>query len=632
MAAATASLRKFIPQLACVVWLGYDDNLPVGGLHPGTGSSHAAPLWSRFMTLAHEGLPVKKILEPARDRYSRGAAGREFQKRSRRAQKVGLSEVRRREGGRRKGGREVVWKDVWDWEKASSGWQEREKMEEWAAARRERAEEIRALRAKWGWLPFVKGNKGAGGEGGGESPGRGLLGDEGEEVGEDDYEDALRFFEQANQEEGQGGRRSVERGGERGGEREGGAGRVVSAAAMAAAKWGAGGRGGGVEKRGGSGKTGEERQVDEEMGKRWSAEEGVEGDEEEESEVCARDGEGDDEDGLWEEGEGEEEEEGDEEEEEPEEVLARMQERLEEQFGVRLVEAVFETRGGDGGTGAGFKGRGDGRAGTAGVGGGERGGRGEGGGAGEAALYQGVPVPSVAAASSSRPPALVEGLTWMDSESAVLDISPLQPWPEKQSDGAEGGGEMEACCPMPPCTGLLPACREPSLEGIADAERGEVGEREREDEEEEKRLGWTKRLFVKTRVTAPSGAPLPPSSSVSAAYSAYATSTATETLGSGLSEEYPGHRQVSSPPLVPSPSSLGPPLSLAPSVQPPLVADRYAADASSVPDSSAGVWGSAVPWRQQKGAGMGPDAARDRRAGSPALFGGFGGRSRTGRT
>ncbi|CAI5497438.1 unnamed protein product [Closterium sp. Naga37s-1] len=651
----------------CQVWLGYDDNLPVGGLHPGTGSSHAAPLWSRFMTLAHEGLPVKKILDPARDRYSGRAAGREFQKRSRRAQKVGLSEVRRREGGRRKGRREVVWKDVWDWEKASSGWQEREKMEEWAVARRERAEEIRALRAKWGWLPFVKGNKGAGGEGGGESPGRGLLGDEGEEVGEDDYEDALRFFERANQEEGQGGRRNVERGGERGGgEREGATGRGISAAAMAAAKWGAGGRGGGVEKRGGSGETRAERRVDEEMGRRWSAEEGVEGEDEEESEVCARDGEGDDEDGLWEEGEGEEEEE-----EEPEEVLARMQERLEEQFGVRLVEAVFERRGGDAGRASDSKGRGEGPGGAAGVRvGGERtGGRREGvsveaGGSGEGALYEAMAMPSVRA-SATPPSASLGGLTWtqtslaenqaasaaaaaaaeeqrevvsakfftaVDSESAVPDISPLQPWPEKQGDGAEGGGEMEACCPMPPCTGLLPACREPSLEGSADAESGEVGEREREEEEEEKRLGWTKRLFVKTRVTAPSGAPLPPSSSVSAAYSGpYSAYTASATSGRGYSEENPGQRQVSSP-LVPSPSSLGPPSSLAPSIQPPPASSRYAADASSVPGSSVGVWGSAVPWRQQKGGGTGPDAPRDRSSGSPALLGRFGGRSRTGRT
>ncbi|CAI5530696.1 unnamed protein product [Closterium sp. Naga37s-1] len=712
-----------LPSPPCQVWLGYDDNLPVGGLHPGTGSSHAAPLWSRFMTLAHEGLPVKKILDPARDRYSGRAAGREFQKRSRRAQKVGLSEVRRREGVRRKGRREVVWKDVWDWEKASSGWQEREKMEEWATARRERAEEIRALRAKWGWLPFVKGNKGAGGEGGGESPGRGLLGDEGEEVGEDDYEDALRFFERANQEEGQGGRRSAERGGERGGEREGGTGRVVSAAAMAAAKWGAGGRGGGVEKRSGSREMGAERRVEEEMGRRWSAE-GVEGEEEEESEACARDEEGDDEDGLWEEGEAEEEEE----EEAPEEVLARMQERLEEQFGVRLVEAVFERRGGEGGRGGVSKGRGEGPGGTAGVGvGGERtGGRREvvsveAGGSGEVALYEAVAMPPVRA-SATPPSASLGGLTWservasaqkqqlqqqqeqiqqqlaadvtasdpsepraepqlpytepqasrtkpqvprsaaqtsvaenqaapaaaaaaaeeqrevvsakffpaVDSESAALEISPLQPWPEKQGDGAEGGGEMEACCPMPPCTGLLPACREPSLEGSADAERGEVGERELEEEDEEKRLGWTKRLFVKTRVTAPGGAPLPLSSSGSYAYSAYTAATATATTGRGFSHEDPGQREVSSPPLVPSPSSLGPPSSLAPSFQPPAVAGRYDGDASSVPGSSAGMWGSAVPWRQQKGAGLGPDAPRNRAVGSPALFGRFGGTSRTG--
>ncbi|GJP51060.1 hypothetical protein CLOM_g10229 [Closterium sp. NIES-68] len=615
----------FTPQLACVVWLGYDDNEPVGGLHPGTGSSHAAPLWSRFMTLAHEGLPVKKIIDAARDRYTGRAAGREFQKRSRRAQKVGLREVRRREGGRRKGRREAVWKDVWDWEKASSGWEEREKMEEWAAARRERAEEIRALRAK------------------------GLLGDEGEEVGEDDYEEAIRFFERASEEERQGGGQRERKSGERDGEREGATGRIVSAAAMAAAKWGAGGRRG-MEREGETG-------VDEE-----------------------------------------------EEEEEPEEVLARMQERLEEQFGVRLVEAVFERRGGvgQGERGGGEEGDGNGRArgdvagkraamalqsggvdserGDADL---ETGRRELGSGfpatGSEAMLVPLLPLlPAATPAATPAAAASMEGLTWservasaqqlkaleaaaaaaepaepraepqrpdaepqvyraepqaslaepgsaplaavVDSENAAPSISPLQPWPEKQGDGeaAEGEVEMEACCPMPPCSGLLPACREPSLEGGVDADGGKEDE-----EEEEKRLEWTKRLFVKTRVTAPSAAFAPPSSS---------SFTYPATSGPGFSADDNRERQPTSLPHVPSPSSLGPPSSLAPPCQPPSAAGRYAADASAMPGSSAGMWGSAVPRRQQKGAGMGLEGRRDKTTSSPAFFGRFGGSSRAGRT
>lgn len=38
---------------------------------------------------------------------------------------------------------------MWDWEKASSAWEERERMEEWTAEREKRAEEIKSMKAKW---------------------------------------------------------------------------------------------------------------------------------------------------------------------------------------------------------------------------------------------------------------------------------------------------------------------------------------------------------------------------------------------------------------------------------------------------------------------------------------------------
>lgn len=45
--------------------------------------------------------------------------------------------------------RKYLWKDVWDWEKASFAWEEREKMQEWTVERAKRAEEIKSMKAQW---------------------------------------------------------------------------------------------------------------------------------------------------------------------------------------------------------------------------------------------------------------------------------------------------------------------------------------------------------------------------------------------------------------------------------------------------------------------------------------------------
>ncbi|MEB3196635.1 MAG: PBP1A family penicillin-binding protein [Candidatus Sericytochromatia bacterium] len=49
----------YTPDMACVVWLGNDDNSRLGG--KATGGQLAAPLWSRFMRAAHRGLPVRGL-------------------------------------------------------------------------------------------------------------------------------------------------------------------------------------------------------------------------------------------------------------------------------------------------------------------------------------------------------------------------------------------------------------------------------------------------------------------------------------------------------------------------------------------------------------------------------------------
>eukprot|EP00898_Chlorokybus_atmophyticus_P000982 jgi/Chlat1/1885/Chrsp145S08694 len=47
----------YTPYLSCVVWVGHDDNRPL----PGSGATIAAPLWARFMAMAHgkEGIENK---------------------------------------------------------------------------------------------------------------------------------------------------------------------------------------------------------------------------------------------------------------------------------------------------------------------------------------------------------------------------------------------------------------------------------------------------------------------------------------------------------------------------------------------------------------------------------------------
>jgi 1A family penicillin-binding protein len=52
----------FTPQLTAVVWVGNDDNSPMIGL---TGGDVCAPIWRRFMEMAHKGLPEKDF--PAAD-------------------------------------------------------------------------------------------------------------------------------------------------------------------------------------------------------------------------------------------------------------------------------------------------------------------------------------------------------------------------------------------------------------------------------------------------------------------------------------------------------------------------------------------------------------------------------------
>jgi penicillin-binding protein 1A len=57
----------FTPQLACAVWVGYDDNTPLGKTASGlsmTGGRIACPLWTTFMIRALEGEPVLQFEKP----------------------------------------------------------------------------------------------------------------------------------------------------------------------------------------------------------------------------------------------------------------------------------------------------------------------------------------------------------------------------------------------------------------------------------------------------------------------------------------------------------------------------------------------------------------------------------------
>lgn len=61
----------YTPDLACVIWLGNDDNSRLAS--SATGGGLAAPLWRQFMSSAHAGLPVRSLIkerpveEPATD-------------------------------------------------------------------------------------------------------------------------------------------------------------------------------------------------------------------------------------------------------------------------------------------------------------------------------------------------------------------------------------------------------------------------------------------------------------------------------------------------------------------------------------------------------------------------------------
>lgn len=67
----------FTPQYTCVVWIGYEDNRPLGRYRyryedgkvveslTNTGGGLAAPIWTDFMIGAHEGMPVEDFEVPA---------------------------------------------------------------------------------------------------------------------------------------------------------------------------------------------------------------------------------------------------------------------------------------------------------------------------------------------------------------------------------------------------------------------------------------------------------------------------------------------------------------------------------------------------------------------------------------
>lgn len=53
----------FTPQFTTVVWFGYEDNRPLGRRQ--TGGALCSPVWTEFMKIAHEGLPVEDFPVPA---------------------------------------------------------------------------------------------------------------------------------------------------------------------------------------------------------------------------------------------------------------------------------------------------------------------------------------------------------------------------------------------------------------------------------------------------------------------------------------------------------------------------------------------------------------------------------------
>jgi membrane peptidoglycan carboxypeptidase len=66
----------FVPQLATAVWIGNDDNTPLGrGV---TGGGFAAPIWKEFMTKALTGEPIQYF--PAASQFTRPPAPKEEKK------------------------------------------------------------------------------------------------------------------------------------------------------------------------------------------------------------------------------------------------------------------------------------------------------------------------------------------------------------------------------------------------------------------------------------------------------------------------------------------------------------------------------------------------------------------------
>jgi 1A family penicillin-binding protein len=54
----------FTPYYTCIVWLGYEDNRPLGKGRDYTGGRLACPVWTTFMVKAHEGLPPTDFTVP----------------------------------------------------------------------------------------------------------------------------------------------------------------------------------------------------------------------------------------------------------------------------------------------------------------------------------------------------------------------------------------------------------------------------------------------------------------------------------------------------------------------------------------------------------------------------------------
>lgn len=54
----------FTPNFTTVVWIGYRDNRPLGQGREYTGGALASPVWTRFMAVAEEGLPVRDFDVP----------------------------------------------------------------------------------------------------------------------------------------------------------------------------------------------------------------------------------------------------------------------------------------------------------------------------------------------------------------------------------------------------------------------------------------------------------------------------------------------------------------------------------------------------------------------------------------